>query len=1522
MMNNKIKSVAAVLVMASMGVVGCTQTREASFPDGAGENIFEKSLFESAQISVETDSETETLAVGKLSLASQARGKRVRSVQAPESLKSMFKGLELQGKSESKYGVRFQLDRGLLTAFKAVREASELSVQEQQISAKSASGELLVPVFQYRIQAYGQVVRAKNDLGEQTSTLRLQPTEWKVATHIQVSTLPEDRIGVAAPSADIAERIFLRDRVDGQVFTRGELTSQLDIRVSRGEAFEAEVDGADLALNEVVSFSSDSVTEAQREMVRAQDRGAPKRGEIQRCGEKLLAKLPAKIEDCVVIARYRVAISHVEAKRRVADQDGSLSAEIEFRAAPSSNGSKLVQISRDPLVSEVGTVSVDSRRSLKVSQLKNVEFLYRRTLEDSPNSFDYTFAGSSGPLEIVKFSFEKDRVRIVRADPMAKSTGSNAIDLQDLMSLSAQYMREVTTDANGNRLAKPRLVSADPTHPDAVAFVEWERNSVPPVSSALDYYNLGQCFIGPTDVSVSEVDHRMDASGVLNFSVTSSYVNNPGTDCANVMQADYFDTVQTSFAFKERVSLKRYVKGDEKPLLSVPYSAQKKLGFGLFTYKRNEPNKYGNTGIDGTEVALPALFDVQGGKKIRYVLSGLPSASGAEGADAAEVRARVRKATEEVVADWNAAFRKALKGTPMARAEGAAGDVIELMVEGDSGVAPSQMGDLDVNHIYYVQKMTSSGVIGLGGSHPNPRSGRVEAGNVFIYGGNILSYVEYLREMEKARQAEKAVGGAVDPAAPATPAGLVGMSGTAELKVQSHPGHASVASSLKSQGEKILSLKGVDSTTRMAQLKGLTKNTSQLAFMEAYQAAARESSLGNPQAVERFVSEKMLEVLAGKRPASELARLKHQVKRAQNIHAVMDQMHKSGVCVRTADQTGSAVLAQSTKEKSDLDLLVAVYKPTLAHEMGHNLGLRHNFIGSFDKANFKFSADENTERNYSSIMDYLEGDHDSYDGLGPYDVAAIRAGYAGVIELQDGSLASIEGVKRALGLKSWLELDAGALAKLPLKKYMFCSDEEAGQNPTCNRFDRGTTPSEIVDAIIEDYRSNYELTNFAGNRLRFTWWANGGYIGRLFGKFTQVRQFLEETLFQAVGGADQATISAYAQAAFKGMDFFHSVVRTPDAPAMAVGNERYAAVKAQDGTVIPVERKWLKDVALDDQSDRLRVRGVEFDKVVALIMLTERNLGFPRYERASLKTSYPEFERMVISDAKSALDLPTVRLVSEVLSNRIQPAAVTAKGMMGLNGGFKAETTEMLRFYALLGGIANLDVDGLEAKDNSSRLFRVMSAFSASKKVVSVVRPGASSEDRDQLKYWAPMDAEVSGMLVQRASDLGALTLEKDALIAGFKAWLSKKAELEATPETDAEKKKGVSEEVAKIEAQLTEVLAKLPVGAGSKDVAQIGDTLQKIVAMASDLRDASDSMPPRRFALILDQQRTMLESLAANVPTLGVAMRAISAESTGNELVDRLMPGSVAEFDQGTIFSNLETINRVLLQLHPELRR
>ncbi|MET2955648.1 zinc-dependent metalloprotease [Vibrio harveyi] len=92
-------------------------------------------------------------------------------------------------------------------------------------------------------------------------------------------------------------------------------------------------------------------------------------------------------------------------------------------------------------------------------------------------------------------------------------------------------------------------------------------------------------------------------------------------------------------------------------------------------------------------------------------------------------------------------------------------------------------------------------------------------------------------------------------------------------------------------------------------------------------------------------------------------------------------------------------------------ITVATYSNTLVHELGHNLGLRHNFKGSNDKSNY-YTLEQahqlglNNIPAYSSTMDYAPSMLDETPTWGLYDIAAFKFGYGRKVETVQASSGS------------------------------------------------------------------------------------------------------------------------------------------------------------------------------------------------------------------------------------------------------------------------------------------------------------------------------------------------------------------------------------------------------------------------------------------------------------------------------------------------------------------------------------
>ena len=188
-------------------------------------------------------------------------------------------------------------------------------------------------------------------------------------------------------------------------------------------------------------------------------------------------------------------------------------------------------------------------------------------------------------------------------------------------------------------------------------------------------------------------------------------------------------------------------------------------------------------------------------------------------------------------------------------------------------------------------------------------------------------------------------------------------------------------------------------------------------------------------------------------------------------------------------------------------LATHIYRSTLVHELGHDLGLRHNFKGSSDKNNF-YSPQEAQKLGYehppaySSIMDYAASEFDALVNFGPYDQAALRYGYKrevtyfpegqeqgfsvnlsrmdaaflqGDPNLEYGPLYTLDtllGSKESSTLRlSRQDLNAYFNARelayiqqqaLSRHPFAYCTDEDVRMHSGCNRFIEGSNVYETI----------------------------------------------------------------------------------------------------------------------------------------------------------------------------------------------------------------------------------------------------------------------------------------------------------------------------------------------------------------------------------------------------------------------------------------------------------------------------
>lgn len=367
-------------------------------------------------------------------------------------------------------------------------------------------------------------------------------------------------------------------------------------------------------------------------------------------------------------------------------------------------------------------------------------------------------------------------------------------------------------------------------------------------------------------------------------------------------------------------------------------------------------------------------------------------------------------------------------------------------------------------------------------------------------------------------------------------------------------------------------------------------------------------------------------------------------------------------------------LTKSQKEKITQLALPHAYRTTLIHEMGHNLGLRHNFKGSMDKNNFyktsdfEVSPDGNkslfgikvsNSPQFSSIMDYGYNDLDELPIYGKYDIAALRFAYADEVELESGEIKKLD--EKGLGAEA-------------LKKYEYCTDEEAGGSSLCDRFDEGTTYTEVMQHYERKYQDFYETRNFRNYREDYNLLDNVDYYFARRAEFGRVRKIFEtweawankeifnqnkkdasiidqrnviqKSLEECTGkddgyckkilDIDKATILAgkfflnilkmpnheclLSNEKIVPLDFFHRALGLNFAPKSCFDSIIPQNFRLGENTVkVIAERgKYLKDLQEYNPKFRystdLAAKGIWIDKMIAMQFLVGRNLSLNRYQ--------------------------------------------------------------------------------------------------------------------------------------------------------------------------------------------------------------------------------------------------------------------------------------------------------------------
>jgi len=562
------------------------------------------------------------------------------------------------------------------------------------------------------------------------------------------------------------------------------------------------------------------------------------------------------------------------------------------------------------------------------------------------------------------------------------------------------------------------------------------------------------------------------ASNVIGYEMTSDTVNiemektyKTSLDCIGSDQG----LEDLTFSVKYFYSMVKVDKLVSPGYQKVEYPKLDSNTFGFFTTEQVSLSQDNRDDADGEKVLLNRWNPHR--NVVKYTLTDNFNKAKFSG---------VKAATYEAIRQINNGLAKA--GTPL-----------KIELNEPSSANP---GDLRKNMIVMVEDPLSTGLIGYGPSIANPKTGEIIHARTVMYLGNIIAFIRSAYNdivEEKLKSAASPQGVEFNLNALEK---LAAKETLPKIKLSKMPPTESESLGASNQ------LKD-SSMSSSGQIKGLG-----LIDGGSLIKGQLESKIMNPHAQVQKMSD-----------------LKSELEFFSANNAYHGEMFNFDLAVSQGlkEQLGDlptkpwAELTEEEKQKIIEKLLPYVWVPTLVHELGHNLGLRHNFNGSEDNENFYSNeelagVDLTVAPEYSSVMDYAFKTTNELRVMGKYDVAALKFGYTRQVDVLIGKPgADSENPKQAQYKSVNVESTLSAMASTNsdfeslLKPYMYCTDEHVALNPGCNRFDEGTSLKEIVAHYADYYQDVYVRLNTRNGRRNFSMFNEDGYIGFINRTLNQIR---------------------------------------------------------------------------------------------------------------------------------------------------------------------------------------------------------------------------------------------------------------------------------------------------------------------------------------------------------------------------------------------------------------------------------
>lgn len=735
---------------------------------------------------------------------------------------------------------------------------------------------------------------------------------------------------------------------------------------------------------------------------------------------------------------------------------------------------------------DVGDIDRTQPNLLPKAMFQDHNWYVRQTVTDVPSTSAFSFVGETSTLEVIRWEIQQDYLVGYRAYEKIPGSDSNAD--HDDGTVGDQPVAEGHGEGRDPKAFKGNPVVAYPI----LAQVDVIRDYNPRTGEQTNVIREDS-----VDRPWYEREHiRVDWSKnlVANFEFLSSAIsvepthsgyveeNEGGPDAFTKhenedKEIDYFDFTERLFAepdingcilsmnyrmgdctgdeVKIRTSFLRVDEAREKDYVPLAWDDQRQGEFGYFRVER--PTYDARRGITWTgtqqlvtrhelwtnsrdKEGLPVSYAQRGLRPVTYTLSpNFPE--------------ELKESTYKLAEEWDSSLKQtvaAARGQTVEEVEAdlkaAKLDTCMFCVD-DNKDGHARIGDLRYNFLFWVDHPQPAGPLGYGPSSPNPETGRIVAGMAYVYGAGIDTQAQEAKDIVDLLNGDLTTESFVNPefareevyerrptVTATAAAALDRLSLSAEAGSTLKPRQRARIDAIKKRGLPAAH-PGHDSA-RLAQIRGSAFER-RLLNDEVILGRGRGQYLpGQPLSDEavKELSPATWGTLEGRKQAAE------RREKASHHCVWLREFSDPGIVGLAKEMKNSGLQGDALWQ----ELRSQIYQSVMLHEIGHTLGLRHNFGASADALNYfpeYWPLKEKTipsggattvgqslrqnceiedssnmagcaaqrdgrmgEYQYSSVMDYGAKFNSDIQGIGHYDRAAVAAGYADLIEVFDADV--------------------------------------------------------------------------------------------------------------------------------------------------------------------------------------------------------------------------------------------------------------------------------------------------------------------------------------------------------------------------------------------------------------------------------------------------------------------------------------------------------------------------------------